>query len=322
VIVNISMKAVGNVDTVNMTADIKFTLAIFCNVKGLDMDQQRHVKKKLSIFLDDVEMDLDKARRKIRNGVISFIYRGEGKNYFHLKRNYLRYLPFDHHWMNIKFSLADIDHDPKVNEKVRSVYRFDCLFCDELDKMVQYRPHYDRIPEWNIAIGKTDVGLQMETKTNSKKEAVRYNPEIIIRILLYRESGYLVYVVLIPLLFLNLCTLAVYSLGADSYSDKLSILVTLLLAMFAFIPTIRSSIPKVPFITVLDVQVFFSISLIFTGLLETVINGLIFLEVGDGVVLIVKYVFVAISAFVVFLSICFEWVNLVSIQDEMPELSD
>jgi len=128
-----------------------------------------------------------------------------------------------------------------------------------------------------------------------------YNPDIIIRILLYREPGYLIYIVLLPLLILNLCTMAVYGLGADSYSDKLSILVTLLLTMFAFIPTIRASIPKVPFITFLDLQVFFSISLIFIGVLETFINGL-FTE--DGVGLIVKYVFVAISVSVIFSSIC------------------
>jgi len=165
----------------------------------------------------------------------------------------------------VKFIMGSVN-----SEDERTAYRFNCLAPkadlkrDEI--VIQFRPNYDRVPEWNIAIGETKIRLGGE-----KKAGLSYNNEVVVGLLLYREPEYLLYITVVPLILLNLCTLAMYGLGADDYSDKLGILVTLLLAMFAFIPTIRDNIPKVPFITFLDLQLFFSIALIFVGLVETVL---------------------------------------------------
>jgi len=65
----------------------------------------------------------------------------------------------------------------------------------------------------------------------------------------------------------------------DDFSDRLSAIVTLLLALFAFFPVIRSDLPKVAYLTTLEYSVYQSIGIIFLILVESLFQYCI---IGDS----------------------------------------
>jgi len=65
----------------------------------------------------------------------------------------------------------------------------------------------------------------------------------------------------------------------DDFSDRLSAIVTLLLALFAFFPVIRSDLPKVAYLTTLEYSVYQSIGIIFLILVESLFQ---YCVIGDS----------------------------------------
>jgi len=130
--------------------------------------------------------------------------------------------------------------------------------------MIWFVDNVDRIPEYDIAKTHSSISRPVEVKKKSKTEYlfVHY-PTSILSLKLYRDPDYLVFSVIVPLLLLNMFTLSSFGVESDDIGTKLGILVTILLALFAFTFTIRDKIPPVPYLTGLEKQILLSITVLF-----------------------------------------------------------
>merc|ERR1719334_635235 len=65
-------------------------------------------------------------------------------------------------------------------------------------------------------------------------------------------------------MILSFCSMAVFSLDKDDgLSDRYDVLLTLLLAAVAFQYIINSELPKLPYLTLMDIYVLFSFAFVF-----------------------------------------------------------
>jgi len=203
------------------------------------------------------------------------------------------------------------DKDRKCN------YRFNCLIKRPIvgsTGMLTFKEHADRIPEYDFAISQTSITRPMETKKEAGRFLYVYYPVTTVTLQFFRHPEYLVFSVVIPLLLLNLFTLSSFILGADDVSDKLAILVTILLALFAFTFTVRQSIPSVPYLTGLEKQIFVSVIVLFFAGLEAIVSFIttetsiqVYLRnviIGVDVAIVVLYAVIFCIQYAVFKTRC------------------
>jgi len=288
--------------------------------------------------LGEDEMDLERITWKdVGKYVITFTHRDSTEVYCNPDYHDT---PFDRHRVRLKFEMTSIlDSNKKSKESWN--YRFNCFKWPETDAtQVSFKAECDRLPEFNIAANKTIVLLPMENKTVDTdperidtlatvgqsyfqklvpgktvdevpgtparyRELYRYYPITTFSLLIYREPESMILLSSLPLLLLNLFTISVFGLSDGEYGDKLATLVTLILALFAFLPTLRSQIPMVPYTTLLEKQIFLSVGIQALALLEAVINSQLPAETDDPMQLRIKYGFLGLSVGVALFNIIF-----------------
>jgi len=124
-------------------------------------------------------------------------------------------------------------------------------------------------------------------------------PTMIVHIPLYREPENLIFTVVMPLVILNLFTLTVFLLEGTDFVSKLSILVTVILAVFAFTFVVRSILPQVPYITDLEKQILISLIVLLISGIGSVVEFL----TSEDVSLYAKYITGAFDTAVVVISV-------------------
>jgi len=141
---------------------------------------------------------------------------------------------------------------------------------DERDPEGDESEEVDYISDLNVAYGRIKPPRTPPEIKVDKKEI--YFPVVKIRIPLFREPEYVLLSSCIPLLLLNIISMCIYILDpVESFSDRLGSVITVLLALFAFLPTYREQIP-VATITSLDVAIFVSIAVLFLVMMDSVIG--------------------------------------------------
>ncbi len=169
----------------------------------------------------------------------------------------------------------------------------------------------DQMPEFNFAFSETKCEFLTERKDNPKTKKVdfQYVPVVVWHIWLFREPENMLMTIFAPIFLLNLMLLAVYLQG-PSVAKQLANIAMILLALLAYMPIFRGSIPPQTNLTLGDM-------VILRCLLNTVICFLMticrfFFGIEDsegnwdvGRDRIITYVFGAISGLFVFGEILF-----------------
>jgi len=134
----------------------------------------------------------------------------------------------------------------------------------------------DQVPDFDIKTAPQyrDIEIQREEKKDGA-----YYPRVFFQFTLYRHPNTYICTSVIPLFLLNLCAIAVLFIPRDDFSDRMSAIVTLLLALFAFFPVIRNDLPKVAYLTTLEYSVYQSIGIIFLILVESILQ---YCVIGDS----------------------------------------
>jgi len=206
-------------------------------------------------------------------------------------------LPFDKPKINLKFELSAIEE-----KETNSVYRFNCLVTKPFlgnNGQITFRENCDRVPEYNFAIKETSIERPPVIKKfiDDKKQSIEYvhYPITMVGIQCYREPEYLIFSIVVPLLLINLFTLTIFFMDSTDLGTKLGILVTILLALFAFTFSVRQSLPSVPYLTDLEKQIVISIIVLFIALMETIIGYISNEDIG----FVTKMVSAILSLFLV-----------------------
>jgi len=178
--------------------------------------------------------------------------------------------PFDDHKVRIKVELTS-----PFFEEQRTNIRWNVLNNEDRDTLLSFKNEADLLPEFNIATNASYVVFPEPERKDYPEGAIYYKPVVEYYIYLFRQPGYVVLSTAAPLFMINLATLACLAFPPDAFSDKMSIIVTLMLALFAFMPSLRSFIPKVPYLTILEYQLYFVLGIMFLVLIESITNFLL-----------------------------------------------
>jgi hypothetical protein len=290
-------KSIGNVNLPEMHCSVLFTMVMRFDCSELSQDQRDYVIENIRFRIDEREIESKDSMKAVWRGTTLFCtYRSNDEEfYFHPD---LSRLPFDKPILDLKFDLTSIE-----NKKTNETFRFNCLLVKELlgnSGIVTVKEKCDRIPEYNLALSDIEISRPMEAKVDPKthKWLYVYYPTTIVHIPLYREPENLIFSVVMPLWVLNLFTLSVFLLEGSDFATKLSILVTIILAVFAFTFVVRSILPQVPYITDLENQILISLLVLFVSGIGSVAEYL----TADESMLLTKYISGGISGAVVVIS--------------------
>jgi len=280
-----------------MRVSVLFTMVMKFDCSKLTEEQKEYVFENIRFRIDEREIENKESMKPVWRGTTLFCtYRSNDEEfYFHPD---LSRLPFDKPILDLKFDMTTIE-----NKKTNETFRFNCLLVKELlgnSGIVTVKEKCDRIPEYNLALNDIVITRPMEAKIEPKtlKWLYVYYPTTIVHIPLYREPENLIFSVVMPLWVLNLFTLSVFLLEGSDFATKLSILVTIILAVFAFTFVVRSILPQVPYITDLENQILISLLVLFVSGIGSVAEYL----TADESMLLTKYISGGISVAVVFIS--------------------
>jgi len=265
------IKTLAGLNLMEMSCNIVFTLVIQLNCEGLEDEDIDFICENVKLRLDSRDLeDLNKETLLIKKkgSQVTLIYRSKEEPFFFYPD--LSQLPFDEPKVDLKFEMQTLN--PKEPKKlIGRSYRFNCVHKEQLigaNGMIWFVENVDRIPEYDIAKTHSEVSRPVEVKKNNKEFLFVHYPTSILSLRLYRHPDYLVFSVILPLLLLNVFTLSSFGVEYDDIGTKLGILVTILLALFAFTFTIRDKIPPVPYLTGLEKQILLSIIILFFAGME------------------------------------------------------
>jgi len=294
-------KSIGNVNLPEMRLSVLFTLVLRFDCSELNEEQKAYVAENIRFRIDEREIETKESMKvQVRNNTIFCTYRSNDEQFYFCPD--LAPLPFDTPILNLKFDLTTIE-----NKQTGEAFRFNCLCMQEIlgnSGMITFKDKCDRIPEYNLALRNLEIERPMEAKTNPKTQEwlYVYYPATIVNIPLYREPENLIFSVVMPLALLNLFTLSVFLMDSSDYGSRLGILVTVILAVFAFTFVVRSILPQVPYITDLEKQIVISLVALFLAGIGTVAEYLTDEEVAH----LSKYITGGIdAAFVIICAIVF-----------------
>ena len=144
--------------------------------------------------------------------------------------------------------------------------------------MVSFKQNSDSMPCFDIMHSGVSVKFPPEQKKDIASGAVvaRYFPVTVYRIPIYRQPFHVIRTMVAPLLICDFGTILVFRMRVlppphSNYNDRISTLVTVLLALFAFLTYARSALPDVPVSTWMDTVIFQSIVMTCLGMIETFI---------------------------------------------------
>jgi len=129
---------------------------------------------------------------------------------------------------------GDEEEDDDEGEK-EGVERYRVRFNQKMPKRrstgINFKSTADQVPDFDIK--KAPQYRSVEIQREEKKDGAYY-PRVYFLFSLYRHPNTYICTSIIPLFLLNLCAIAVLFIPRDSFSDRMSAIVTLLLALFAF----------------------------------------------------------------------------------------
>lgn len=123
------------------------------------------------------------------------------------------------------------------------------------------------IMEWNV------LELNNIVKPYEITKNVRPIASLTIEIIAERKSNFYLFSFIIPLIFIILMSMSCFWLHRQSLSAKVSVVVTSMLTLIAWRFTITGSLPKLSYLTRMDILIFFSTALIFLTILEVVLGA-------------------------------------------------
>jgi len=258
---------------------VVYTLFIRFDLSDLpDLESREYLRDNLKFLIDDKEVDpeFDNERNRppIRGTMLQATYRNSGDVFFFNPD--LSRLPFDRPVIKLKFEINSVEDKSR-----KMMFRFNCLVKDPFlgnVGQITFRDNSDRVPEYNFAILETSIERPVTMKqtpySTDKYDVYAYYPTTTVNIRCFREPEYLIFSIVVPLILINLFTLTIFLLDSSDLGTKLGILVTIILALFAFTFSVRQSLPSVPYLTDLEKQIVLSLIVMFISAIETIVGYL------------------------------------------------
>ena len=162
--------------------------------------------------------------------------------------------PFDHHTLEIEMESF---RWPKKNIVfISSENRF------QISK-------HDMLPEWGV------IGTKSEVKVKKEIRDRDLFSEFVGEIFIHRRAGFYIFKIMMPLMLIVICSWSVFWMKTDDLADRMSVSLTVLLAVVAYQFIIVADLPKVPTITYMDAILLLSFVFMVAVVFENIIVNII-----------------------------------------------
>lgn len=136
--------------------------------------------------------------------------------------------------------------------------------------MLSYRFDIKEELDFKVAQSRGTVKFDPETKVDKDNSlnTFTYYPSVRFRIALYKDPLNIIVNAYFPMVVLALLTLSIFASEVD-FNSRIANIAVVLLAYIAFIPTVRSILPPVPYLTLSDVLIGLNLAACSVLLLES-----------------------------------------------------
>jgi len=258
--VEIDPKKLFNLSSLKGTVQFRGRLKI----KLLDFPQEAndYLQNQLCIFLPDeglsVKLTQEVAQRTVDgNGCISLTY--DIDQQFSWEPNLLL-LPFDKQELSFSLMLAPF----KIGE---NQYYFNIQTNNQIwfEYPLPNNPRTQRLEDFSLYYYQTKYDLIEETAGG---KIIGYYPQITLDFRLVRNPWNFILTVLIPNTIIQLLTITVFFTD-NNFQARLGTIIGLVFTLVALIPSVRSKLPPIPFITFLDIFIYSGVVNLGLCLLDT-----------------------------------------------------
>lgn len=135
--------------------------------------------------------------------------------------------------------------------------------------MLDFKIDVKEVFDFAIAYSSHKITFKMEAKDQKDPlKAITYYPSVEYSISIYKKPGTIVISIYLPMFILAWVLLTTFS-GANDLNGRTANIGVIILAYIAFIPTIRSFVPPVPYLTLNDFALWLNLFACLTTLLES-----------------------------------------------------
>ena len=281
------VKSLRNINAQSQTIDMSFTLVVRINFGGFPTELREECTRALAFRFNEAPLvyEADHVDARWRGSLFimtariqmsGVVFVGEAFDYAVWSE-----FPFDEPALTfrLEFTSHTIESDLLKGWKVRyNIHEYlgppderstlTPIAC--VKPMMSFKSNADALPAFDVQMDRLSVSLTAEKKV---KEGVTfvYNAVVTFHIPLFRHPGSSLSTMVFPLLVTDVGILMIMFMAPDKYEDRVGSLITVLLALFAFLNFARSTLPDVPVSTWLDVQIFISVTMSLCAMLETVL---------------------------------------------------
>ena len=199
--------------------------------------------------------------------------------------------PFDVTPVMLKYELTSFQVTPPKEQKrnpfkVRmNVYNLRTTHgsdgrVDSIAKLVSYKSTADKLPEYDIDLSHTCVWFESENKLVERTgKYIKYYPTMVVQIRLFRDPGFALLAMVLPLLTLSFITiLFLYVDGVIFYAEKVNNLSTQMLATFTYLLFVRTRLPPISKLTNIDVLIAGTMFMVIVVIIQTCWEGAFFVR--------------------------------------------
>ncbi len=282
------VKSLRNMKEEEETLDVLLTMVVRIQFKGIDEQLRQECLDKILLRVNDVPKpeatdlksrdtnfawkgDLAMITSRINLEKHLFTSSDKEKGYGQWGR-----FPFDHPEIFIKIEASGHTINVpgffkgfKVRYTLHEVIAKDDAY-DRVRTMVSFKETTDALPAFELMLSGVGVKFPQSKRKHSKSW---YYPAVVYRVPLLRHPFPVIRNMIIPLLITNFATISTFRMRVfppphEGFNERTATLVTILLALFAFLSAAHSALPDLPVNTFMDQVIFYSIIVTFFGLLD------------------------------------------------------
>ena len=282
------VKSLRNMKEEEETLDVLLTMVVRIQFKGIDEALRKECLEKILLRVNDVPKpeatdldsrdtnlawkgDLAMITSRINLEKHLFTSSDKEKGYGQWGR-----FPFDHPEIFIKIEMSghtigvsEFFKGFKVRYTLHEVIAKDDAY-DRVRTMVSFKETTDALPAFELMLSGVGVKFPQSKRKHSNSS---YYPAVVYRVPLLRHPFPVIRNMIIPLLITNFATISTFRMRVfppphEGFNERTATLVTILLALFAFLSAAHSALPDLPVNTFMDQVIFYSIIVTFFGLLD------------------------------------------------------
>jgi hypothetical protein len=293
------LKKIDKLSITESTLTVSVTLVIRVYIQELTQEQKDFVTQNIRLRFNENEVKLDEDNSQKKKGTDLFLITHRGSYEIDFEPD-LKQCPYDRQTIKIKIEMTSRSNSVTGENFRFNLYKHQNMTNpSDFSTMVSFKDDIDRLPEFNIIFSSFHITFEPEIKKMKSGHSIEYYPVEVIHFTLYREPETLLLTCVFPLVVIDFIILCIFLQDVNDLGGKLSNIITILLALFAFLPSYREQIPNVPYITALDRVIYFSVFIILVVLVDLVafhfehehfIHNLIFFTTATLTVLLLLFI--------------------------------